>query len=176
MPQRRFCRKVKRSLPFAPDDRPMTKGVQRLTHPATAVKTIQYRFCKYNNVIGVELRKVGSPVLIRLASEFRTPGPASGVSVSVKYGVMFSVTLQLLRLPTLLVDDFDEVAPELLRVTYVEALYRADDFEFEASGGPSCPSGGPSGGAGRPTAAERAPTAAERVRVSLQRSSSACLL
>jgi hypothetical protein len=29
------------------------------------------------------------------------------------------------------VDDFDDVTPELLRVAYVEALYRVDDFEFE---------------------------------------------
>jgi hypothetical protein len=42
------------------------------------------------------------------------------------------VSLQLWRLPpALLVDDFDEVTPELLRTAYVEALYRADDFEFE---------------------------------------------
>ncbi len=38
---------------------------------------------------------------------------------------------QLWRLPALLVDDFDEVTPKLLRTAYVEALYRADDFEFE---------------------------------------------
>ena len=31
----------------------------------------------------------------------------------------------------MLVDDFDEVTPELLREAYVEALYRAEDFEFE---------------------------------------------
>ena len=28
-------------------------------------------------------------------------------------------------------EDFDQVTPELLRTAYVEALYRADDFEFE---------------------------------------------
>ena len=28
-------------------------------------------------------------------------------------------------------DDFDEVTPELLRSAYVEALYRAEEFEFE---------------------------------------------
>jgi hypothetical protein len=37
----------------------------------------------------------------------------------------------LWRLPALLVDDFDAVTPQLLRTAYVEALYRADDFEFE---------------------------------------------
>lgn len=31
----------------------------------------------------------------------------------------------------MLVDDFDDITPELLRSAYVEALYRADDFEFE---------------------------------------------
>ena len=31
----------------------------------------------------------------------------------------------------MLVDDFDEVTPDLLRVAYIEALYRADEFEYE---------------------------------------------
>jgi hypothetical protein len=31
----------------------------------------------------------------------------------------------------LLVDDFADVTPALLRMAYVEALYRADEFEFE---------------------------------------------
>jgi hypothetical protein len=31
----------------------------------------------------------------------------------------------------LLLDDFADVTPQLLRTAYVEALYRADDFEFE---------------------------------------------
>lgn len=35
------------------------------------------------------------------------------------------------RLPALFVEDFYDITPELLRVAYVEALYRADDFEFE---------------------------------------------
>jgi hypothetical protein len=35
------------------------------------------------------------------------------------------------RLPALLVEDFDEVTPSLLRQAYVEALYRVDDFEYE---------------------------------------------
>ncbi len=35
------------------------------------------------------------------------------------------------RLPALLLEDFDEITPSLLRTAYVEALYRADDFEFE---------------------------------------------
>ena len=34
-------------------------------------------------------------------------------------------------MPALLVDDFDEVTPALLRVAYVEALYRVEEFEFE---------------------------------------------
>jgi hypothetical protein len=43
------------------------------------------------------------------------------------------LNLQLWRLPALLVEDFDEVTPELLRSAYVEALYRANagQFEFE---------------------------------------------
>ena len=35
------------------------------------------------------------------------------------------------RLPVLLVDDFQDITPEMLRAAYVEALYRVDDFEFE---------------------------------------------
>ena len=35
------------------------------------------------------------------------------------------------RLPVLLVEDFMDVTPELLKVAYIEAIYRADDFEFE---------------------------------------------
>ena len=35
------------------------------------------------------------------------------------------------RLPALFVEDFDELTPELLRTAYVEALYRAKDFEFK---------------------------------------------
>jgi hypothetical protein len=31
----------------------------------------------------------------------------------------------------LLLDDFAEITPELLRVAYLEALYHAKDFEFE---------------------------------------------
>lgn len=37
----------------------------------------------------------------------------------------------LWRLPALLVDDFADITPELLRSAYVEAIYRADEFEFE---------------------------------------------
>eukprot|EP01042_Synura_sphagnicola_P005528 gene5528-7055_t len=37
----------------------------------------------------------------------------------------------LWRLPALLVDDFDLVTPALLHTAYVEALYRAPEFEFE---------------------------------------------
>ena len=39
--------------------------------------------------------------------------------------------MQLWRLPALLLEDFNEVTPELLRSAYVEAVYRADEFEFE---------------------------------------------
>ena len=35
------------------------------------------------------------------------------------------------RLPALVVDDFDAVTPELLHSAYVEALYRAEEFEFQ---------------------------------------------
>ena len=45
--------------------------------------------------------------------------------------INFTSAVQLWKLPALLVEDFDEVTPELLRTAYVEALYRADDFEFE---------------------------------------------
>eukprot|EP01038_Epipyxis_sp_PR26KG_P010741 gene10741-14426_t len=37
----------------------------------------------------------------------------------------------LWRLPALLVEDYDLVTPSLLRVAYIEALYRADEFEYE---------------------------------------------
>ncbi len=35
------------------------------------------------------------------------------------------------RLPAVIVEDFDLVTPELLRTAYVEAIYRADEFEWE---------------------------------------------
>ncbi len=35
------------------------------------------------------------------------------------------------RLPALFIEDFAFLTPELLRVAYVEALYRAKDFEFK---------------------------------------------
>ena len=38
---------------------------------------------------------------------------------------------KLWRLPALLVEDFYDITPTLLRSAYVEALYRADEFEFE---------------------------------------------
>jgi hypothetical protein len=37
----------------------------------------------------------------------------------------------LWRLPALLLDDFDVITEPLLRSAYVEAMYRADEFEFE---------------------------------------------
>jgi hypothetical protein len=39
--------------------------------------------------------------------------------------------LQVWKLPVLLVEDFAEVTPELLRAAYVEALYRANAGHFE---------------------------------------------
>jgi hypothetical protein len=38
---------------------------------------------------------------------------------------------QLWKLPALLVEDYDQITPELLRTAYVEALYRVNEFEFE---------------------------------------------
>lgn len=35
------------------------------------------------------------------------------------------------RLPVVLVDDFAQVTPQLLRAAYVEALYRAEAGQFE---------------------------------------------
>ena len=35
------------------------------------------------------------------------------------------------RLPVLLVEDFMDITPELLKTAYIEAVYRVDDFEFE---------------------------------------------
>jgi len=35
------------------------------------------------------------------------------------------------RLPVLLVDDFYDITPDLLRSAYIEAIYRVDDFEYE---------------------------------------------
>ena len=52
-----------------------------------------------------------------------------GAMAVLERGVGLDKTVH--RLPALLVDDFSEVTPELLRTAYVEALYRADDFEFE---------------------------------------------
>lgn len=45
--------------------------------------------------------------------------------------IVFLIVFQLWRLPAVLVDDFDDVTPELLRSAYVEAMYYADQFEFE---------------------------------------------
>ena len=52
-----------------------------------------------------------------------------GSIVILERGVGLDRTLW--RLPALLVDDFYDINPELLRSAYVEAMYRADDFEFE---------------------------------------------
>ena len=52
-----------------------------------------------------------------------------GTVVVIERAVGFDRTLW--RLPALLVDDFYDITPELLRAAYVEALYRADEFEFE---------------------------------------------
>jgi len=37
----------------------------------------------------------------------------------------------LYKLPALIVDDFAEVTPEVIRSAYVEAVYRADEWEYE---------------------------------------------
>lgn len=42
-----------------------------------------------------------------------------------------SQCVQMHRLPALLLDDFYEITPTLLRTAYLEALYRAEDFEFK---------------------------------------------
>ncbi len=33
-------------------------------------------------------------------------------------------------MPALLLDDFDDINPHILRQAYVEAVYRADEFEY----------------------------------------------
>jgi len=52
-----------------------------------------------------------------------------GSLVVTEHGVGLDRTLW--RLPALLVEDFYDVTPELLLSAYVEAIYRADEFEFE---------------------------------------------
>jgi len=47
----------------------------------------------------------------------------------IERGVGFDRSLW--KLPALLVEDFAYVTPELLRTAYVEAIYHADEFEFE---------------------------------------------
>ena len=51
----------------------------------------------------------------------------------VLYFLIFSFLLssQLYKLPVLFVDDFADVNSALLKSAYVEALYRAEEFEFE---------------------------------------------
>lgn len=46
----------------------------------------------------------------------------------IERGIGFDRTLW--RLPALIVDDFADITPELLRQAYVEAVYRAGDFEY----------------------------------------------
>ena len=52
-----------------------------------------------------------------------------GSMVVLERGVGLDRTLW--RLPALLVEDFYDITPQLLRSAYVEAIYRADEFEFE---------------------------------------------
>jgi hypothetical protein len=52
-----------------------------------------------------------------------------GTIVVIERGVGLDRTLW--RLPALLVDDFYDVNPEMLRQAYVEAVYHRDDFEYE---------------------------------------------
>ena len=49
------------------------------------------------------------------------------------YSLFFQVGLDktMYRLPALLLEDFDQLTPALLREAYLEALYRVNDFEFE---------------------------------------------
>ena len=54
---------------------------------------------------------------------------AAGAMPVVERGMGMDRTLY--RLPVLLLDDYDELTPALLRQAYVEALYRADDWEYE---------------------------------------------
>ena len=54
---------------------------------------------------------------------------ASGSMPVVERG--FGMDRTLYRLPVLLLDDYALLTPELLRQAYVEALYRADQWEFE---------------------------------------------
>lgn len=52
-----------------------------------------------------------------------------GTIVVIERGVGLDRTLW--RLPALLVDDFYDINPEMLRQAYVEAVYHRDDFEYE---------------------------------------------
>ena len=52
-----------------------------------------------------------------------------GSIVVLERGVGFDRTMY--RLPALFVEDFDEITEDLLRTAYVEALYRAEDFEYK---------------------------------------------
>ncbi len=38
---------------------------------------------------------------------------------------------QMYRLPALFVEDFNDLNPDMLRVAYLEALYRAKEFEYK---------------------------------------------
>ena len=53
---------------------------------------------------------------------------ASGSMPVLERGVGLDRTLY--RLPALLVDDFADVTPELIRQAYVEAVYRADSWDY----------------------------------------------
>lgn len=54
---------------------------------------------------------------------------ASGTMPVLEKGMGLDRTLY--RLPALLVEDYAEVTPYLLRQAYIEALYRADQWEYE---------------------------------------------
>ena len=43
----------------------------------------------------------------------------------------FGMDRTLYKLPVLILDDYSDLTPEILRQAYVEALYRADDWEYE---------------------------------------------
>jgi len=54
---------------------------------------------------------------------------ASGSMPVIERGVGFDRSLY--KLPALLVDDFAELTPFIIRQAYVEAIYRADSWEYK---------------------------------------------
>ena len=54
---------------------------------------------------------------------------ALGAMPIIEKGIGLDKTLY--KLPALLVDDFASITPALIRRAYVEALYHADEWEYE---------------------------------------------